>query len=315
MREATTRWQAPPRPAGQLCLEAADDLSAAIEILAQWGVRIPRRSRLRTAERDLRRLASKGSLPAHLGRRRRAVSALFVAMDYAAIAAALPDHADAELRKQLTSSVQGPLTTYGGSESELQLQSQHWVGAFLRAAGTTPMIPKATSRPGKRPDFLVPNGVSTYGIEVKRPTSRRRLVPSLDTAAEQLRSYDVRGCLVLDATDLLRRRPPHSFERRVIEISEQLHGQIWSDAEGLQPGYKPGYSTFMVVSVIARGAWQLHIGRRANLEILNYSSSTVFAATEHSLAERRATWLRSVIQDGFQRMGRTIAERARAAPN
>ena len=122
-------------------------------------------------------------------------------------------------------------------------------------------------------------------------------------------AQDVPGCLVLDATDLLRRRSPKSFERGLLQISSRLHEAIWSEQEGRQKGYRPGYSSFMVVSVIARGAWQLHIGKRANLEVLNYSSSSVFANAEHSLAERRATWLRSVIQDGFQAMGRTIAER------
>src|SRR5687767_6430486 len=107
MSQGPIVWDAPPRRVADLCRRAADDLDQAINTLVAWRVPVPRDSRLRAASHLLRFTARRGVLPLNLGRRRRALSALSIAVDYTAIACQLPANPVASLRKELTQSVRG----------------------------------------------------------------------------------------------------------------------------------------------------------------------------------------------------------------
>ena len=305
MNHGPTVWDSPPRRVADLCRRAADDLDQAINTLVAWHVPVPRDSRLRAAARLLRFTAQRGVLPLNLGRRRRALSALSIAVDYTAIASQLPASPVASLRKELAQSVRGGLTSFGGPDAALQLQSQHWVGAFLRSQGLGLDIPRFShSRPGKIPDFVTTNHMIQYGIEVKRPRSRSRFLSSITNAASQLADFGVDGAIALDASDLLRSLPPSRTESGFVRLVRAGHKLIWNHTPGLPWEHRPGFTHVLMLAILARGAW--HQRQRVsipNIRLLNFSSCTSFARATTSLKGRRAEWLRAAFNDGFRQMG------------
>ena len=310
---STVRRETPRRRVAELFSEAADDAERAIETMKAWRVRIGPDSRLTQAAATLRDVAANRQLPVDRRERQEVANALYTTLDFADAARALPPERVASLRSELEESLRGSLTPGDLNRRPWQLQSQHLVLGILHSVGLNPRIPIIPAKKRqKRPDFLVERGVSTYGIEVKRLESRRAGAARLSDANNQLFGYDVTGAVIIDATDIITAEAEGEFETQVVEFAEEMTRAIWV---GPPIGYAVGFSSIMVLVVIARGLFETGPANDRYLNLHNASFATRFAFTENSLLDLRSRWLRDEIQEGLERVGYTRYERNAPSSN
>jgi len=183
----------------EISAEAVRDVDTAIDLLRSWNVSVPEDSRLHQARAILADGAACGRLvPTHRGDDL-GLRALELAFDYAAIADTLPTQPVAALRRELTSSLLGPLDPPEEVRGPLQLQSQFVVRAAFVLAGMSPCHPTHSPQESRSsPDLLLENGLSTYAIETKRPKLAKNVVPRMEDARAQLLDYGMPGGILVD---------------------------------------------------------------------------------------------------------------------
>lgn len=297
----------PRRPAADLAAEALVDARRARAIIGDWGVTFPNDSRLDQAIDVLEAIQREGKLPADPAGQELALAGLQTALDYRDIAASLPTHRVASVRKGIQGSLNGSLDPRAPDRGPLQLQTQHFVAAAFHRGGADVEYP--ASQPGRSsPDLLLPNGNSVYAVEVKRPEKRHNIPARFNDAVEQLASYGEPGGVVIDATDCLHGVVFADFEAEVHSAAMELYDLVWV---GAPVGYRPGYGDIMIVAVIARGTWQLNPERIQELQVANVSTIGRFAHTENSLRARRGEWMRQALQDGLVQLGFSSKEPTR----
>jgi len=291
----------PRRPAAALAAEALADARHARQVIVDWGVRIPADSRLDQAITVLEQIQRIGTLAADPTGQGLAVSALQTALDYRDIAASLPPHRVASVRKGVEGSLGGTLDPNAANRGPLQLQTQHLVAAAFHRGGADVEYPTHSPQKGvSSPDLLLPNGASLYAVEVKRPEKRHNIAPRFDDAVKQLGSYGQPGAVVIDATDCLRDVPFPDFEAEAHAVAMELYDRVWA---GAPVGFRSGYRDVMLVAVVARGIWQTNPKRAQELQIANVSAIARFAHTENSLMAHRGAWMRQTLQDGLVQLG------------
>ncbi len=298
----------PVRPIRELAAEAAGDLKQTIARLTNWGVRVPAASRARTALEVLEHVASSGQFTSEQRGDDTAIRALQLSMDLRAITDSLPTDLVAELRRDLEKCVAGKLAFDPDDLEPSQFQSQLIIRAAFAKMGVVPLVPtKAEFSGGKRPDILVENGVSRYGIEVKRPTKASTVLSNAARASTQIGEPGLKGGVILDVTDCLLGIPPTEVDDVVLKHYEQTSALFFENGVG----FKPGQSHMLFAGVLARPMWTVS-GVKGDAMVAVHSTSAIgaFGTRPGTLDFRRATWLRETINDGLNQIGFTSVEEA-----
>jgi hypothetical protein len=307
VQEPTENETSAPRKFQLTCAEARDQLASAIDTLNRWGVRVAEDSRLHEARLALVQVAIDGAFPADPGEARSVVNALITAQDFAEIAARLPPHRVAEVRKELQISVdRGSVRQNEDDRQPYQLQSQHWVGTVLDLGGLSPSLPPV--RQGKSPDFFVYNGTAKYGVEVKRPVSEKAIRARLQDAIDQLTAVDVYGAVVLDLTDCMKDSHPDTFVPEGERLGNVVDAIIWDEKA---QRHHLGFERIIMATAFARGAWSIAQTNPPRVGFVNISASSVFAAYSGNLRDHHAKWLRESLKAGLFRAGFDVEERRR----
>lgn len=309
-RESVTYSEVPVRPLRDVAREALVDIDQALKALQSFGVRIPVGSRLHQARDILSEAINTGSLiPSHRGDHL-GLRALEVAFDFAAIADSLPpsDGPVASMRRELATALTGPIDPPDEGKGPLQLQSQLIVRSAFREGGGDPYHPTHSAGAGRKsPDILLANGNSEYAIEVKRPMHRRSILSRLDDARAQLEGFGLSGGVVVDITDCVRDTDPAALEAEVRHIALSLYERIFVTGQG----YRSGYERIMMAGVIARRAWTTDENEdSAMIEVHTLSTIGIFASARGTLSDHRAKWLRNSLEQGLERLYRTLGERS-----
>jgi hypothetical protein len=307
-RDSFEQLEVPPRPVREIAGEAVADINYAIQRLTQWSVRVPADSRLHQARGILAEAAETGTLiPRHRGDDL-GLRALELAFDYAAIADTLPQATIASIRRELESSLVGPLDPPEAARGPQQLQAQFVVRAAFVRAGLSPSHP--TPRPGvSNPDLLLENGASTYAIEVKRPKVMHNVVPRMIDARDQIADYGLPGGILVDVTDCLRGIAPDRVGDEVWRLALRLYDEVFME----RGGFRQESSHIMVAGTFGRLSWETtHYESHAMVNVHTVSVISIFADARNTIRDRRARWIRSSFQNGLEQLYRTITERGKS---
>ena len=168
-----------PVPLGELLALVAARGDVAREILIRRRVRVRSGSRLEQASASPRVAAGHGHVDASPEPVDPVLLAVWVAADFADIAAYLPEPLVKSVRQELTVALCGDLWPSRGNRQSLQLQTQHWIGAVLLHAGIEIEHANSSSKsPGKIPEFLLQTGFSALesrsSVRRAQSGSRRR---------------------------------------------------------------------------------------------------------------------------------------------
>lgn len=301
--EANTALTVAPRPTRVVARGALGDLAAAVERLETWGVTVPAGSRLHEAKEVLEAAAESGVLaPIHRGDDL-GLRALEFVFDYSAISASLPANRVANLRKDLERSLKGPLDPVTTSREPAQLQSQAVVRAAFVQSGLDPKHPTGSPRHGKSPDLLLENGLSTYGIEVKRPEKAGNVLPRFRDGCTQLSDYGVSGGVLVDVSDCVRGQDIPAASSFVHEHG----GLILEEVFETGVGPRPGYGHIMMAGVYARVAWSSDDGPDSSMVRVHTASRIgIMAQVQGSLQDHRAKWMRQHFQSGLYGLTRAL---------
>jgi hypothetical protein len=307
-RDTLERIVVAPRPVRDITREAANDLQGSIARIEQWiGKSLPSGSRPFRALEVLTDAAESGRFfPDHRGDDS-GLRAYQLAQDLKDIADTLPPGRVKDLRRDLEMCMSGPLIPDPAALAPLQAQTQLVVRAALVKAGVSPTQPTHSgSRGRKKPDILVENGLSTYAIEVKRPTAARNVVPRALDAAHQLLQAKYAGGIVLDVTDCLEGETPQAVDAEVLQRLESASAEFFEDGVG----WKPGCKHVMMITVMARPTWRATPASTKGAEVVVHSTSAGFAfgTIAGSLDMIRGRWLRSIVATGLNRLGFTSYE-------
>ena len=304
-RETFEVLEVPPRPARDIAGEAVADVDFAISRLTHWNVRVPTDSRLHQAREILAEAAESGTLiPRHRGDDQ-GLRALELAFDYAAIADTLPQKTIAALRRELESSLAGPLDPPDAARGPQQLQAQFVVRAAFVRAGLSPSHPSPQVGVSN-PDLLLENGVSTYAIEVKRPKAMHNVVPRMIDARDQLANFGRPGGILVDVTDCLRGVPPEQVGDEVWRLAVQLYDEVFLE----RGGFRQEASHIMLAGTFGRLSWETtDYESHAMVNVHTVSVISIFADARNTIRDHRARWIRSSFQNGLEALYRTIRER------
>ncbi len=246
------------RPAD--CAALAGRLEDAISGFGNSGVRVPEFGRLREEIGALRAVADARVFPDAVSDQKLVGNAILDSIEVGEIARLLPAARSIEMAAQLQAAQKGRGSDVRRGQAAYRFQTQLWVGTILDHGGLFPSVPRAGN--GRSPDFIVEQGMSLYGVEVKRPKHEASLKGAVEEAAKQLRDYDVTGAALLDLTEVLglpglgwvpeseavARRDSYIGEaRRCLSALKALaydsDNYVW----------RPGYERLNAILILARG--------------------------------------------------------------
>jgi hypothetical protein len=283
-------------------------MDEAITTFADW--RLPEVSMQRLVDgRDwLKMVAQDRRFPGDEESLIRSALAIRDALEFSQIARALGRERTKALFGDLKQAVGGAIDHDDYVRTPYQYQSQLWIGAMLAAGGHGPRVPRAT---GMSPDFLLENGVSWYGIEVKRPNTRAGVRSVFDKAVEQLREYGVKGAVIVDASDCFPGGAPHEvtendalpphLEATVLldQIGDELSDVIF-DLNRME--HRVGHGHVLHLLVYAKGIrWS-----RSDLSgplIFHPSYRKTFTSYRSNLDWHRGRWLHQLLEEGMRDVG------------
>jgi len=180
------------------CAPYAQALRDALKQFQLAGLRVPNAARLSIAARLLSDVSQLGCFPTGKEELRRIANAMGDASDFFDIAELLPTFQARNILAQLQQALKGTLDDERHRQTAYRFQSQFWLGAVLTRGGYAPRIPDSN---GSHPDFIVEEGLSQYGVEVKRPESAESALQLLTEGAAQLRAYKVKGLIIFDLSE------------------------------------------------------------------------------------------------------------------
>jgi hypothetical protein len=176
----------------------AKALSDALGQFELAGVRVANAARLSAAARLLGRVAKSGSFPTEKDELRRIANAMGDASDFFDIAQLLPKVQSRTILTQLQQALKGTLDDERRRQAAYRFQTQFWLGTVLTRGGYKPRVPETQH---SHPDFIVEEGLSEYGIEVKRPENAESALELLSDGAEQLHAFNVKGLMIFDLSE------------------------------------------------------------------------------------------------------------------
>jgi hypothetical protein len=180
------------------CGEHALALRDVLRELETAGLRIAHSARLRTAARLLAQVAEAGRFPSHKQALRKVANAMCDTADFFDIAQVLRTQTEHHLLAQLQLALKGTLDDTRQRQAPYRFQTQFWLGAVLTRGGYDPRVPQPET---SHPDFIVEEGLSAYGVEVKRPENAESALELVAEGAAQLRAFKVKGLIVMDLTE------------------------------------------------------------------------------------------------------------------
>ena len=180
------------------CAPYAQALTDVLKQFELAGLRVPNAARLSTAARLLTKVSRSGHFPAAKEELRRVANAMGDASDFFDIAEILPTLQANNILAQLQQALKGTLDDERHRQTPYRFQTQFWLGAVLTRGGYTPRVPDTE---GSHPDFIVEEGLSQYGVEVKRPENAESALQLLAEGAAQLRAYRVKGLIIFDLSE------------------------------------------------------------------------------------------------------------------
>ena len=290
----------PPRPIRVIAAAAVGDVDDALQLLKNWGVKIPTDSRLHQARAILEQGARVGVLaPSHRGDSL-GLRSLEIALDYSAIARTLPTEPLAAMRRELRDSLTGPIDPPEGELGPLQLQSQAVLRAAFVFAGESPIHPTHSPQRGlSSPDLILENGTMRYGIEAKRPQVEKNILPRFRDGCTQLANFRVSGGVLVDVSDCIRGLDNQAASEFVRSSGASLLDEVFEQGHG----HKSRYGHIMLAGVYGRAAWSSDDGpEHAMVNVYHASRIGIFARAPNTLQDHRAKWIRRSVQVGFGRM-------------
>jgi hypothetical protein len=296
----------PVRPVREMAKEAAADLRATAERFGNWGLRIPAGSRIAQAISVLDDVSTSGRFTPQQRAGLEGFQALQFSMDMRAVADTLPEGKVKELRTDIEKCISGPLAPNADNLEPAQFQSQLIVRSAFWRMGVDPQVPtKAQFGDRKRPDILIANGLSTYGIEVKRPTKDSTVLSNATSASGQILTPGLKGGVILDLTDCMAGVASSDVDDRLLAHYDALAALFFKNGVG----FVPGQSHMIVAGVMARPMWVLQADS-VDAQVAVHSTSAVgaFGVSPGTLDFRRATWIRDTFNEGMNKLGFTTSE-------
>jgi hypothetical protein len=245
----------------EACEEYGKALTWAISQLALAGLRVPRHGRLYQAADLLDRVARARRFPEDRLGQRSVANAMADASDYYDIMQTLPPAELQRISSEVQRAMKGDNRSPRRGSAVFQVQAQLWLASVLTRGGYRPRVPE--QRDGIRsPDFLIEEGMSVYGAEVKRPGTELGARRQLAKAATQLRDYGVLGCVLMDLSECVgleeleyvsqeaARATSDRCLERTHELSMRLSDQIIDRSAHRR---RAGYENIMGLFTIARG--------------------------------------------------------------
>ena len=258
-----------PVPIPDLLERVAALADGALATINGWGVRVQETSRLEQASSVLRATAAAGRVEPNSAAVTPVLRALWVAADFADIAAYLPESRVKSIRVELQAALSGELWPDKGSRQPLQLQTQHWIGAMLLHSGLeTDHAVYSAKREVKIPEFFVRDGLQRIGVEVKRPESRRRVQTVVAEAMEKFASHRCFGAIVLEITDCIQGSSAGELEAEAVAVMREAHGAVWNDQRG---EYRPGFEKLIYLGGVVRGAWEVPAEDSTRLRMMGHA--------------------------------------------
>jgi hypothetical protein len=275
--------------------------------LADAGVRIPELGRLRDEIKVLRAVADAGIFPEAVVAQRIVGNAILDSIEVADIAQFLPAARSSEMASQLQAAQKGRSQDARRGQAAYRFQTQFWLGAILDQGGLCPTVPTAAD--GRSPDFLVEQGVSRYGIEIKRPEKHEGLSDLIDDGAKQLRAYDVMGAIVVDLTEVLglpglgwvsEAEAVKQRDEYIAEAQRLLNVLKTQAYDAARHALRPGYERVNGIMILARG-WSWIVGDSRSLVVFAVGAATAFVPGRgHTLAYWHAKGLLNGIVKGLR---------------
>lgn len=303
-RESVDELLILPRPINEIASEALAGVDEAIGRLSRAGIEIDEDSRLHQAREILSDVSRTGLITPKQRGDDLGLRALEVALDYGDIAGVVTTAWPVSARRELRDSLRGDLTPTASGLRASQLQSQAIAFTAYQLAGCSPR--HATVKGVPSPDILLDNGVSTYGIEVKRPQSSKGILPRFHDGIIQLRGVGVVGGVLVDVTDCIRGLSSEDMDIRVREFALDLYDEVFE----MGVGPRPGFADVIIVGCYARtAAIKEESEASAIVDLRSFATLGILAKAQGTLAAHRAQWLRSKFEDGYSRLYRTIVER------
>lgn len=304
IRESVNELLILPRPINEISVEALEGIDKAIDRFAAAGIEIPPDSRIHQARQILDDVSRTGLITPKQRGDDLGLRALEVALDYGDIGNVVATRWPASARRELRASLCGDITPTVSGLRASQLQSQAIAFTAFHLAGCAPR--HATLKGVPAPDILLENGVSTYGVEVKRPQSKKGILPRFHDGIAQLRGIGVSGGILIDVTDCIRGLSSKEMEYHVRGYALDLYNVAFE----LDVGPRPGFSDLMVIGCYARtAAIKDETSSGAIVDLRSFATIGILARAKGTLAAHRASWLRSKFEEGQSQLYRTIRER------
>ena len=298
------------------CAQLGDRLERAIRKLKTLRVRIPDSSRLARSVGSLRDLRGREEFQNDKKNLLLLARAVIDARDLSQIADCLSDQASGIIISELNRLAKGTTQRSEGVNSAYQLQSQYVVGATLAYSGVQPLVPNPNEQ--ARPDFLVSNGSSFVGVEVKRPTNSRSAPKLLRKARKQISHTKKTGCgVVLDLSDCLLEKGAlfDTDDETESESTTSVQGEFHAltsllERTVMENGrFKEGFpSGGMFLCMTARyPRWKF--SDLSGFRVMEQVKGVVFwTRPAGTLAHRRSEWLRTQFLHGLTEAGFEVVE-------
>jgi hypothetical protein len=281
-------------------------LSNVITRLEGADIRVPLVGRLRKELRVLQTAAT-GSLPTTKREQVVLANAMADAFEFHDIIAAFGDQLTT-FAAELRDSMKGKHDDRSSRAAGARFQSQLWLGSVLKMGRYEVRIPTGAK---SRPDFLVEEGISTYGVEVKRPDTVAGAKRKLKEGASQLRSYGVAGAVIMDLSEAVGLHSLAWSLRHSIEPTVQSMHSEFADLDmalktqtlnelAHQP--KPGYEGVVVIFSFARSAVWIQ-GPQAGITVVAFAAARSIVPGIKNVRYYHATDLNERIVLGLNRLG------------
>jgi hypothetical protein len=290
-------------------------LETAIQKLKDLGVRVADSSRFKQTVRVLNDVACDEEFPNEMKKLLLLARAVTDAKDISQIARCLSESASGSIVSELNRLAKGTTERSEGINSAYQYQSQYVVGSTLAFSGVQPLVPYPNK---KRPDFLIKNGASFVGVEVKRPTNSKSAPKLLKEARKQIAFTRKTGCgVVLDLSDCLLGEgalfdsDDQSEKESTLHVQDAFHvlTSLLEKTVMENGRFKEGFPTRgMFLGMIARyPRWKL--SDLSRFRVMEQLKGIVFwSGPRGTLPHRRSDWLRERFLHGMTEAGFEIVE-------
>jgi hypothetical protein len=200
-------------------------LDSGVAAFRRWGIQPPPGSWIQEATTWLDSVVARNSLGQNDDELKRTSSAIAMAVDLYHIGTCLGEDANRQVAAELAKVAHGRLLGRGDSAAGKDYLTQFWVGALLAQSKLNPRVIAYDVEDQSKPDFLIPKGKISFGVEVKRPRSPTSARRAVHKAASQLRTLNGPGIIIIDATECMS-VDPWAVTQSAASAREQVRSDI-----------------------------------------------------------------------------------------